>query len=470
MSRWQENLYFTNLTMTPQQQPKVTNEILRGNLIQLMLKLSIPGILGMLLIGLDTFFDALFAGQLIGETALAAISLALPLTTIVTGCAHLVGVGSASVLSRAIGSGDIKTQSKIFGNLVLMSVIISFFITILGYSFGEELIAFMGGEGEIASLGAEYFKTYMLGSVFYILAVASSQLIKSEGKIRLAMIFAGIFVTINIILNPILISVFHWGIQGLAIATIIAMGVYTTVNCSYFLSGKSSIPVNPKKFALAIDLLPAVLSVGISELLMQVMGVVQEVVIFKSIAHYGTDTDIAFVGATLRLYFLASLPVYGFVQALQPVIGMNYGAKNYDRLKKAYFTFTIGGTILLTLIWLPLQLSPETFLGWLLPNVTFTANDLLNFKIVNLLLPILPWGICSVTLFQSLGNAKNAGLLIFLRSIFLVVPLVIFLSAFLGINGIYYGMVLADFLVLLIAVLLTWIEFKKLNLQLKQAK
>jgi Na+-driven multidrug efflux pump len=262
-----------------------------------------------------------------------------------------------------------------------------------------------------------------------------------------------------------LISVFHWGIQGLALATIIALAVYTTVNCSYFLSGKSSIPVNPKKFALAIDLLPAVISVGISELLIQVMGIVQEVVIFKSIAHYGTDTDIAFAGATLRLYFLASLPVYGFVQALQPVIGMNYGAKNYDRLKKAYFTFTIGGTILLTLLWLPLQLSPETFLGWLLPNVTFTSNDLLNFKMANLLLPILPWGICSVTLFQSLGNAKSAGLLIILRSIFLVVPLVLFLSALLGIKGIYYGMALADFLVILIAVLLTWIEFKKLSVQ-----
>jgi Na+-driven multidrug efflux pump len=145
----------------------------------------------MLLIGLNTFLDALFAGQFISETALAAISLALPLTSILVGCAYCVGVGCASVLSRAIGSGDVKTQSKIFGTLVIMSVVISLFITILGYRFAEELISFMGGSGEVASYGASYFKIYSLGSVFYILAVASSQLIKSEGKIRLAMIFAG---------------------------------------------------------------------------------------------------------------------------------------------------------------------------------------------------------------------------------------------------------------------------------------
>lgn len=458
--------------MTPEQQPKVIKEILKGNLIQLMLKLSIPGILGMLLIGLDAFFDALFAGQLIGKNALAAISLALPLTSIVTGCAMLVGVGSASVLSRAIGSGDINTQSRIFSNLILMSVIISFIITILGYRFGEELILFMGGDGEIASLGADYFKTYMLGSVFYILAVASSQLIKSEGKIYVASIFAGIFVIINIILNPIFISVFHCGIQGLALATVVAMAIYTTVNFSYFLSGKSSILMNPKKFTVAIDLLPAILSVGISELLAQVMDIVQEVVIFKSIAHYGTGTDIAFYGATLRVYLLATILIYGFMQALQPVFGMNYGAKNYDRLKKAYFTFGIGGTVLLTLIWLFIQLSPETFLACLLPNVAFTANDLLNFRLLNLLLPILPFGFCSITLFQSIGNGRTAGLLILLRSILLVVPLMLILSALLGVKGVYYGLVLADAVVLLIAFFLTGMEFKKLSVKLKlnQAK
>ncbi|MCF4968130.1 MATE family efflux transporter [Nostoc sp. CMAA1605] len=451
--------------MTTETQSPVTHEILNGNLITLMIKFTVPGILGMLLLGFNSFLDALFAGQLIGETALAAISLAVPLTSLVIGCAHLVGVGSASVLSRAIGSEDTKTKSRIFGTLVIMSVIIAFFITLLGYFFSDKLIAFMGGSGEVAAAGAEYFRIYTSGSVFYILAVASSQLIKSEGKIRLAMIFAGIFAILDAILNPIFISVFNLGIGGVAFSTVISMIVYSILNISYFLSNKSSIPVNPKNLTLAIDLLPAILSVGLTALLMEIISLVEQSVIYKSIAQYGTEHDIAVAGATLRIYALAFIPVEGFVQALQPIIGINYGAKNYHRLKQAFFTFSIGATLCLGLIWLPLQLLPATFLRILLPTVNFSGDDLFNFQIVNFLLLILPLGFCSVTLFQSIGNGKAAGLLIFSKTLFFLIPFVLILSSYFGVRGVYYGMLLTDILVVLISLLITGLEFKKLGIQ-----
>ncbi|MEG3881907.1 MATE family efflux transporter [Microcoleus sp. herbarium7] len=452
--------------MTSQKQTKATDEILQGNLIQLMLKLSIPGILGMLLIGLNTFVDALFAGRLIGESALAAISLALPLTTIVIGCALLVGVGSASVLSRAIGAGDTKTQSKIFGTFTVLSLVISFFITILGYGFGDRLISFMGGEGEVALLGADYFKTYMLGTVFLVLAIGSSQLIKSEGKIGLAAGFSAIYVLSNTILNPIFVAVFHWGIRGIAWATVVSSIVYATVNYTYFFYGKTSTLVTLKKLTFARDLVLPILSVGVSVLLMELMAIVQQIVIFKSIAYYGSDTDIAFAGATLNLYSLAVTPVYGFVYALQPVIGINYGAGNHHRMKKAYLIFGIGGTILLSTIWLPIQLFPATFLGLLLPKVAFTANDLLNFRIVTVLLPLLSFVFSSITLFQSIGNGKIAGIIVVARQVFLFIPLVLILPLFIGINGIYYSLTAVDIVVSLIVALFTWMEFDRLQLQI----
>jgi putative MATE family efflux protein len=449
--------------MTSQKQSQLTNEILNGNLVKLMFKLSTPGILGMLLIGLNTFLDALFAGRLIGETALAAISLALPLTSIVIGCAMSIGVGSASILSRAIGSGDTKTQSRIFGTLIILSVIISSFITIFGYGFSNKLIAFMGGEGEVAFYGSEYFKTYMLGSVFLVIAVSSSQLIKAEGRIALATLFAGIYVAINAILNPLFVSVFDLGIQGIAWATVISAVVYSFVNCIYFISGKSSISVNPKKFTFAVDLLPAILSVGASVMLMQVIGIVQQIVVFKSIAYYGTDSDIAFAGATIRLYSLVITPLYGFVQALNPVIGMNYGARDYKRIKDAYLIFGIGGTIFLILIWLPLQLDPKMFLSWLIPNFAFTYNDLLNFRLVIFSLPFASFVSCSIALFQSIGNGKMAGFITLLRQLVLFLPILFILPIFFGVNGIYYGFPSVDTLAFVIISLLTWIEFKKIH-------
>jgi putative MATE family efflux protein len=449
--------------MALHKQSQITNEILQGNLIKLMFKLSTPCILGTLMYSLNSFLDALFAGQLIGKNALAGIILALPLTILVEGFALLVGVGSASVLSRAIGAGDIKTQSKIFFNLTVMAVVISFFITILGYSYCDKLIVFMGGTGEVASAGTEYFKVYILGSVFYILAIASSQLIKSEGKTKLDMIFASTFVIVNIVLNAIFVTIFHWGIHGIALATVIAMVVYSLVNLTYFISGTSSIPVNLKSKVLTIDLAVPILSVGISALLFPIMDLVQSFVILKSISYYGTNNDIAFYGATIKVSSFALIPISGFAQALQPIIGINYGAKNYDRLKKAYLTFAIIGSFLLILIWSPLQLSPKTFLSILLPDMSFTSNDELNFRILSILAPVWPLAILGNTLFQSIGKGQIVIGVILVRSLFLQIPIILILSKVLGIRGVYYGMVFADILFLLIVIILILIEFNNLN-------
>ncbi len=449
--------------MTPQQESQVTNEILQGNLLKLTFKLSIPCTLGILMFSLNNFLDAFFAGQFIGETALAGIALALPLTGIAEGFSLLIGVGSGSVLSQAIGSGDIKTQSKIFGNLMVMGIAIAFVITTIGYRFGEELILFMGGSGEVASAGAEYFKTYILGSVFYILGGGSSQLIKSEGNVRLSTIFDLIFIIVNIFLNTIFITVLDWGIQGIALSTVIAMAVSTIFNLTYFFSGKSCIPVNYKKMVIAVDLLPVILSVGVSALLFPVMELVQGFVIFKSISHYGTNSDIAFFGATGQVTAFVFIPISGFAQALQPIIGMNYGARNYQRLKKAFLTFGIIGTILLILIWIPLQLSPTSFLSILLPNVNFTNNDVLNFRILSVLTPLWPLAYFGNTLFQSLGKGQVVMIVILLRSLAFNVPMVLIVSQILGLRGIYYGMLFADILFMIITFVLIFKEFKYLS-------
>ena len=349
--------------MSTAQQSSITDEILNGNIVTIMFKLSIPAIGGMLLVGLNSFLDALFAGRLIGQNTFAGISLALPLTSIVTGCAVSVGVGSASVMSRAIGSKDVRTESKILSNLIIISTILSVFIAVIGYVFGDELITFMGGDGEVAVYGAGYLKTYILGSIFFIPAVASNQLVKSEAKIRLATVFSLIFVITNIFFKIIFVKFLNFGIQGIALATVLAALVHLIVNFTYFIIySKSSITFNSRKLSFNINLVSPILSIGAVVMLSQLVSILQEIIIFKSIANYGTDSDIAFAGATVRLYFLIITPLYGLVQALQPVIGMAYGAKNYKRVRQAYFTFSLAGTVLFVLTWLTLQLSSTFFL------------------------------------------------------------------------------------------------------------
>ncbi|MEM1395098.1 MAG: MATE family efflux transporter [Cyanobacteria bacterium P01_H01_bin.150] len=450
--------------MSTAQQSRITNEVLNGNLVAIMFKLSIPATIGMVLVGLNSFLDALFAGRLIGQNAFAGISLALPLTSIVTGCAVSVGVGSASVMSRAIGSEDVKTESKILGNLTVISVIISFFIAAIGYIFGDKLITFMGGDREVATYGVDYLKTYILGSIFFIPAVASNLLVKSEAKIRLATVFSFIFVTTNIFFNIIFVKFLNFGIQGIALATNLAALVHAIVNFAYFIFySKSSITSNSRKFSFGINLISPILSVGASVMLMQLTGIIQQVAIFKSIADYGTNSDIAFAGATIRLYSLVITPLNGLLQALQPVIGISYGARNYKRLKKAYLIFCLAGTIFFVLTWLTLQVSPIFFLRWSIPNLDITRNNSFNFRLITFTLITASFLSCSLTLFQSIGNAKIAAIFIFFKQIVVFIPLLLLLTMIIGVNGVYYSFAITEILSSLIIGGFTFIEFIKMK-------
>ncbi|MEM1173030.1 MAG: MATE family efflux transporter [Cyanobacteria bacterium P01_H01_bin.35] len=449
--------------MTSQKQSQITDEILQGNLIELMFKLSIPSILGVLVFSLNSFIDALFAGRFMNETALAGISLAGSFTSIVGGFAGCIGIGSASVLSRAIGAGDVKTQSKVFSNVIIMSIVISFFITIIGYGFSQELITFMGGRGEVALEGTKYFKTYIIGTIIFITGGACSSIIIAEGQTRITTISTYVFVTVNVLLNYIFISVYSWGTPGLALATIIAMVVSSIINFGYFIFGKSFISINLKKITLAIDILPPILSAGISSLFFPVITLIQNFVVFNSISDYGTKHDIAFFAATVTVNSLAFIPVAGLAQALGPIIGMNYGAKKQKRIKKAYLIFVTCGFLLLLLIWLPLQLSPRTFLGIILSDVNFTDNDIFNFRILSLITPIFAFGIFSFTFFRSIGKDKIILVCILLRTIVLKIPMMLFFSKIYEVKGIYYGLFLADIIMILIVFVFTFLEFKNLT-------
>jgi putative MATE family efflux protein len=442
---------------------QLSEQILTQSLWRIMLRLALPGILGMLVISLNTFVDAIFVGQLIGENAVGGIALALPLTLVVGGLSSLVGVGSASVLSRAIGAKDTQTQAIVFGNLLVLCGLISLPLTILGYWLAEDLIAFMGGKGQILAAGTAYLKIFMLGSFFRVFGVAANMLIRAEGKVQTAMIFAASSMILNMMLNPFFISSLQMGIEGSAWASVTAMIVYSVLNILYFFSGKSSYAVKLYHWRVDAYLLKQILPVGISAMLMQVLFFLQQTIVYKTVAYYGTDNDLNFMGAFYRVIMLAVVPVFGFVQSLQPVVGISYGAKNYERVIEAVKVFSWGGTFLLTFIWLPIQIFPEVVLHWMLPHRQFSARDLFNFRMAILMLPTLPFMFIGITLFQSIGNGRIAGALLMFRQVILYVPIVLISPLIFGLDGVYYASPIVDSMVLVATTWLVWREFARLS-------
>ena len=438
-------------------------QILTDSIWKLLVRLSLPSIIGMSINAINTFVDALFVGQLVGQEALAGISLAFTLTLLTNGLSAMIGVGSASVLSRAIGSGDLQTQSRILGMVNALSVIFSILLTIVGLYFARDLVAFLGGKGEILDLGTAYYRIMLFGSFFRIHAVASNMIIRAEGNLKMAMIYTIISTILNMILNPIFIGYWGMGIEGAAWATVVSMAVYTVLDLSYFVRKKASFPSKWNAFYLDKKLLRPILTIGVSAMMLQVMFFVQQAVIFKSLAYYGTDWDLTFMGAIYRVILLLAIPSFGFAQALQPVVGINYGAEQYSRVKEAFVRFTWSSTGMMTLLWIWMILFPEVPLSWMIPDHTFTSQDLFNFRMMIATLPIFPIFFMATTLLQSIGNARGASFLMISRELVFFVPVVLILPLFLGLNGVYYTNVFVNTIAFGLILYMVRNEFLKLS-------
>jgi putative MATE family efflux protein len=440
-------------------------EIRTKNMWQLMAKLTPVAVLAMSINSINTFVDALFIGQFLGEKALAAVSLAFPLAFLTNSFAAMLGVGGSSILSIAIGAKDEEIQKKSFGTIIFLSLIVSFFLTTFGWVFAEDMIAAIGGKGEILELGALYFQTLILGAFFQIFAVSLSMLIRAEGKINEAMTIAMISMVANMILNPLFIGYLDMGIAGAAYATIISMVIFAVLVIWYFVTKRASYEVDLTYFKLEKKIARPVITIGISAMMLQLMFVVQQVVVFKMIARYGNDWDIAFMGACYRILILMLVPGFGFSTALQPVAGINFGAKDYPRVKKAFWTFSIGSTILTTVLLILLQIFPTAVLGLMLPEAVFTPEDIFNFRIMMSPGFMFSFFFMAIILYQSIGDAKTAGFVMILREVVFFIPFVIILPIWWGLTGIYATPVIQNIITLTIAIYLVFKLFKKWDME-----
>ncbi|MCL0066007.1 MATE family efflux transporter, partial [Dehalococcoidia bacterium] len=340
---------------------KPKEELLNESMMSLFFRMSVPAMVGMLAIGLYNLMDAIFVGRLVGESALGGIAVAFPFTMINTGIAVLIGIGSASVLSRAIGSGKQSIVDKILGNLIVVVFALSLVVTIAGYIYTEDLLKLVGASGDILLQGALYLRVIFLGSFFVNFAQSANMLLRGEGRMKAAMLIMLVGTILNIILNPFLIVVFDMGIRGAAVATVISQVFMAVHTLLYFIKGQSAVKLN--QLRLAPELMSGIPAVGVSAMLMQVMNLFQQAVLFRVLSIYGGDEHVILMGAAMRVMMFAFIPIWGLVQGLQPVVGTNYGAKQYERVKKAVKTFAVAATIIMFIFWLPIQLFPKAILG-----------------------------------------------------------------------------------------------------------
>ena len=437
--------------------------ILTGNMWKIMVNLSWPAIIAMVLYGLNSVLDAVFVGQFVGEAALAGVSVAYPLSQISVAFGSLIGVGAGSILSIALGSQDKKTQKRLLGNVNLMSLAATVVYMVLALIFSTQLIRVMGGKGEALVLGESYFRITILGSFFWVYGLAGNMIIRAEGKMKSAAVMMGIGLAVNAAANYILIAVLGLGVEGAAWGTNIGMLVYTLLGWLYFGKGYASFKSKLLSFRWDKDIATSILRLGMPSLIMSFMSLIQAVFVFNALSNYGTTADVAFYGVVYRVFTFLLTPIFGLMRALQPVIGINYGAKQYERVIRSYKIFAVAAMALTLPFWIVSMVSPGAVLGLMLTEQLFTGTQFQYFRIYMAILPILSIIFMAMTLFPSIDKGKPATIIGIARQLIFYVPVMLILPKMIGISGIYYGSFAIDVVIVLWTMIMVKREFTLLR-------
>lgn len=415
-------------------------DLLNDNPWRLMRKLSLPGILGMMVLSINSLIDSLYLGHLVSADAFAGVSLLFPLTLVVSSATGFIAAGSSSVLSRAIGADNPQVQRMIIPNMIALALFASAILMLVGWLFAEEAVRLMGAEGDVYQAGVDYLQVYLFGVFFSIYGLSANGLIRSEGKMKQAMTFTITAVVFNIGLTPIFIQSLDLGISGAAWSSMASMFVYSILTSLYFVRGKASF--NTGKFNVRIEkeIISDVMSIGSSALTMQLSNVVRQFIVFRSVTWYGNAHDLVVFSAIFRLFSFVAIPSMGLIQPLQPVIGMNFGAANWQRCIDAVRTFRWGGVLLMCLLLLPLVAFPREFIGFMVPDETISNSELNYLRLVLIALPFLPISTSAIIFFQAIGKGKKATFFPLARQVFLFVPLILLLPYFISVKGVYYAL------------------------------
>jgi len=426
---------------------------------QLLIQLSIPAVMGMFVIGLYPLMDGIFAGQIIGQVAMAACGVAMPLTYINSGIATLLGMGSASVLARALGKGDQRLVNKVMGNLIFWVLVCSAITTVGGLLLAPYFLDLVGASGEIKALGIRYLHIIFLGSVFVNFTQSANMVIRGEGLMKKAMLIMGLGAAMNIVLDPILMMALgDFAIEGAALATVLSQITQALVTYHYFRKQSQQVKIGPIR--IEKELSGQVFAVGVSAMMMQLLFMIQQTLLYKMAFQYGGEMHGTLMAAAIRMYGFSFIPLWGMSQGLQPVVGTNFGAKRYDRVAASVRVFSWGGLLLAGFFWILALALPGQILQLFGVEASLIAQGVGYFRLFYMAFVLYGVMVMAVTFFQAIGDGKKASLIVLGRQLVAFVPMALLLPQWLGVTGVWLAQPLVDTVIILLGV---WLMIKEIR-------
>ncbi|MDG5787997.1 MATE family efflux transporter [Evansella sp. AB-P1] len=413
---------------------------------KLLKDLSIPAIIGMFVMALYNVVDTIFISHAVGISGVAGVTIAFPIMMIMMAIAAALGIGGSSVISRRLGAQKSEDANNVFGNILFMVLGFSVLGMIGAFIFIEQLLRLFGATPDIIVYASDYLFPILIGTFFFTFSFTTNAIIRSEGNSRFAMMTMIIPSVLNIILSPIFIYGFNLGVQGAAIATVISQASVTFVIIKYFLSGKSTLTFSFSKFKLRFDLMKEVIVIGLPAFFRQVAGSVMMIAINAMLIQYGGEFYVGVFGIVQRVLMFTLMPMMGILQGMQPIIGYNYGAKQFERLRDTVWLGIKLVTLYSAIIFVIIMVFPDMFMKLFTTDEAVIQAGTDGMRIMFLAAILIGIQVLSGGLYQALGKAKPALILSMSRQVLFLIPLVLILPHFFGVAGVWIAFPVADVL------------------------
>ncbi|HHX50296.1 MAG TPA: MATE family efflux transporter [Clostridia bacterium] len=434
------------------------------NIGTLLWNFSLPAIVGMMVNSLYNIVDRIFLGRGVGSIAIAATTVAFPVMIILMAVSVLIGIGATALISIRLGEQKIEEAEKTAGNAMAMLILLPVIFTLIFLTFTDPILTAFGASETVFPYARDFLRIIMLGSAFGSISMGMNNFIRAEGNPRRAMSTQILGAVINVILNYIFIFKMGWGIKSSALATVIAQFISAVWVLSYFFTGRSLVKIRLKNLVPEFSTLLKIMTIGFAPFAMHITNSIQQLILNKTLMAYGGDIALSAVGIMMSIATLLFMPILGLGQGAQPIIGYNYGARQYDRVKETLRVAVIAATCIALVGYLVLRLWPIQIIG------LFSRNDMELIELTShamgiylALLPIIGFQIICSGYFQAVGKALQSTILGLSRQVLIFIPLLLILPRFWGIEGVWRTAPIADALSITLTATLIHLEMKKLG-------
>ena len=456
------------------------------NIGSLLWRYAAPAIIAMASNSIYHIIDSIFVGHGVGGAAIAGMAITMPIMNIAGAFGAMVGVGAAARMSIRLGEGNMQAAEKTLANAVMLNLILGFLLMAFMLIFLDPILQlFSGGNASAETIGyaRDFMRIILLGNMTQHMYLGLNEQIRASGYPQKSMRIILTAVALNLCLNPLFIFKFGWGIKGSALATVISQAVSFLIASSHFCQKSSFVRFRRAAFVLDWKIIKAIISIGLAPFMVNICASLVAAFVNTALLKYGgtgvhdvvqtthasADIFVGAYGIANRVVMLLIMVIQGLNQGMQPIVGYNFGAKQYDRVRKALY-MTIGcGMTISTLGFLACQIFPEGIASLFVDSAKGGDETLMiaaasqAMRIIVTMFPLVGFQIVAAAFFQYIGHAKLAIFVSMTRQMLFLLPLLWIIPRYMGATGVWMSMPIADCASITLAAILLYRELKRLR-------